>query len=237
MDTSGRNDTGIETTWAAMNMLNTSIQRLAPKKEKEEEPSLTFSDISSNPSREYKSVYRLPADKSPLATAWMGWVKIDGEDIYTAHFPTESEAGVALNKKMIERDLDLPNPGLGLVGIVGEEIQTEVIEEKKVNNRLSMSKKAFQCPQCNKRCGNAGALKTHMQSHKKPEPKSGSLLKFLKRTPAESKKKAKPSIELKPLKNASASTSKKSETSSDCSFQSSCSASSSIASRIQARAH
>ena len=63
-----------------------------------------------------------------------------------------------------------------------------------------MSTKAFQCPQCGKQYGIAGALKTHMKSHKKPEPKSGSLLMFLKRTPAESKKKAKPSIELKPLK-------------------------------------
>ena len=60
-----------------------------------------------------------------------------------------------------------------------------------------MSTKAFQCLQCGKRCGNAGALKSHMKTHKKPEPKSGSLLKFLKRTPA---KKAKPPIELKPLK-------------------------------------
>ena len=66
-----------------------------------------------------------------------------------------------------------------------------------------------------------------MKTHKKPEPKSGSLLKFLKRTPA---KKAKPPIELKPLKkkkNASASTSTKNEASSDCSFQSSCTAPSS----------
>ena len=42
-----------------------------------------------------------------------------------------------------------------------------------------MSNKQFECPRCYKRCGNAGALKTHMKTHKKPEPKSGSMLKWV----------------------------------------------------------
>jgi len=63
-----------------------------------------------------------------------------------------------------------------------------------------MSKKQFECPRCFKRCGNAGALKTHMKKHKKPEPKSGSMLKWVvKRVKSESKPKPKMAIELKPI--------------------------------------
>ena len=64
-----------------------------------------------------------------------------------------------------------------------------------------MSSKNFQCPRCFKRCGNAGALKTHMKSHKS-EPKSGSLLKWIvKRKPAKIEKKQRPKepIELQPI--------------------------------------
>ena len=63
-----------------------------------------------------------------------------------------------------------------------------------------MSYKQFECPQCYKRCGNAGALKTHMKTHEKPEPKSGSMLKWLvKRVKSEIKPKPKMAIELKPI--------------------------------------
>ncbi len=65
-----------------------------------------------------------------------------------------------------------------------------------------MSNKQFQCPRCIKRCGNAGALKTHMKTHKKPEPKSGSLMKWIvKREPvkSESKKKVNDMVELQPI--------------------------------------
>ena len=60
----------------------------------------------------------------------------------------------------------------------------------------------YECPRCFKRCGNAGALKTHMKTHNKPEPKSGSMWKWVvKRAPVKSKpKKAeKTAIELKPI--------------------------------------
>ena len=63
-----------------------------------------------------------------------------------------------------------------------------------------MSNKQFECPRCFKRCGNAGALKTHMKKHKKTEPKSGSMLKWVvKRVKSESKPKPKMAIELKPI--------------------------------------
>ena len=64
-----------------------------------------------------------------------------------------------------------------------------------------MPNEKFTCPRCFKRCGNAGALKTHMNAHKQPEPKSGSLMKrIVKREPvkSESKQKPKEAIELKP---------------------------------------
>ena len=32
-----------------------------------------------------------------------------------------------------------------------------------------MSNKQFECPRCYKRCGNAGALKTHMKTHPERE--------------------------------------------------------------------
>ena len=83
-----------------------------------------------------------------------------------------------------------------------------------------MSTKSFQCLQCCKRCGNAGALKSHMKTHKKPEPKSGSLLSFWNVHP-----RKKPNRQLSYSlwkKNASASTLTKSEASSDCCLQSSC---------------
>ena len=62
-----------------------------------------------------------------------------------------------------------------------------------------MPNEKFTCPRCFKRCGNAGALKTHMKTHKKPETKSGSLMKWIgKREPvtSESKQKPKEAIEL-----------------------------------------
>ena len=63
-----------------------------------------------------------------------------------------------------------------------------------------MSNKQFECPRCYKRCGNAGALKTHMKTHEKPEPKSGSMLKWVvKRVKSEIKPKPKMAIELKPI--------------------------------------
>ena len=63
-----------------------------------------------------------------------------------------------------------------------------------------MSNNKFQCLRCYKRCGNAGGLKTHMKTHKKPEPKSGSMLKWVvKRVKSESKPKPKMAIELKPI--------------------------------------
>ena len=63
-----------------------------------------------------------------------------------------------------------------------------------------MSTQQFACPRYFKRCGNAGALKTHMKTRKKPEPKSGSMMKWIiKREPvkAENKQKPKEFIELK----------------------------------------
>ena len=63
-----------------------------------------------------------------------------------------------------------------------------------------MSNKQFVCPRCYKRCGNAGALKTHMKTHEKPEPKSGTMLKWIvKRVKPESKPKPKMPIEMKPI--------------------------------------
>ena len=48
--------------------------------------------------------------------------------------------------------------------------------------------------------GNAYALKTHMTTHEKPEPKSGSMLKWVvKRVKSEIKPKPKMAIELKPI--------------------------------------
>ena len=66
-----------------------------------------------------------------------------------------------------------------------------------------MSSMQFICDQCHKRCGNASALRTHMKTHKKPEPKSGSLLKWIvkrKAVKSEDKQKPKEAIELKPLR-------------------------------------
>ena len=66
-----------------------------------------------------------------------------------------------------------------------------------------MSTKQFECPRCYKRCGNAGALKTHMKTHKTSEPKSGSMMKWIvKRVKPESKPKPKMPIELKPIVKA-----------------------------------
>ena len=63
-----------------------------------------------------------------------------------------------------------------------------------------MTNKQFKCPRCYKRFGNAGALKTHMKTHEKPEPKSGSMLKWVvKRVKSEIKPKPKMAIELKPI--------------------------------------
>ena len=63
-----------------------------------------------------------------------------------------------------------------------------------------MSNRLFECPRCYKRCGNAGALKTHMKTHKKTEPKSGSMLKWVvKRVKPEKKPKPKMAIEPKPI--------------------------------------
>ena len=63
-----------------------------------------------------------------------------------------------------------------------------------------MSNKEFECPRCYKRCGNAGALKTHMKTHNKNELKSGSRLKWaVKRAKLESKSKPKMPVELKPI--------------------------------------
>ena len=66
-----------------------------------------------------------------------------------------------------------------------------------------MSSKQFECPRCYKRCGNGGGLKTHMKTHKKPEPKSGTMLKWIvkrKIMKSESKPKPKEPIELKPIR-------------------------------------
>ena len=66
-----------------------------------------------------------------------------------------------------------------------------------------MSTQQFACPRCFKRCGNAGALKTHMKTHKKPEPKSGSMVKWIvKREPVKSQGKQKPkqAVEMKPIR-------------------------------------
>ena len=62
-----------------------------------------------------------------------------------------------------------------------------------------MSNKDFECPQCCKRYKNAGGLKTHMKTHKKPEPKSGSMLRWVvKRAKSEIKPRLSMAIELKP---------------------------------------
>ena len=66
-----------------------------------------------------------------------------------------------------------------------------------------MSSKQFECPRCYKRCGNAGGLKTHMKTHKKPEPKSGTMLKWIVKrelVKSESKPKPKEAIEMKPIR-------------------------------------
>ena len=66
-----------------------------------------------------------------------------------------------------------------------------------------MTNRPLECPRCYKRCGNAGALKTHMKTHKKVEPKSGSMLKWVvKRVKSEKKPKPKMAVELKPIKKA-----------------------------------
>ena len=63
-----------------------------------------------------------------------------------------------------------------------------------------MSNKDFECSRCHKRCGNAGASKTHIKTHDKPEPKSRLMLKWLvKRVKSEIKPKPKMAIELKPI--------------------------------------
>ena len=62
-----------------------------------------------------------------------------------------------------------------------------------------MSLKSYKCPTCGKRCGNAGAYKRHMKSHKRPEPKSASMLRYVKLAPVKAVPK-KPDIELKPVK-------------------------------------
>ena len=63
-----------------------------------------------------------------------------------------------------------------------------------------MSNKQFECLRCYKRCGNAGALKTHMKTHENSEPKSMSMLKWVvKRVKSEIKSKPKMAIELKPI--------------------------------------
>ena len=58
-----------------------------------------------------------------------------------------------------------------------------------------MSGQEFVCLECGKRCGNAGALKNHQKSHKKPTVQSPSLLRFLKKR-APPKKMA---VELRPI--------------------------------------
>ena len=61
-----------------------------------------------------------------------------------------------------------------------------------------MSSNQYECPRCYKRCGNAGALKTHMKTHKTNEPKSASMLKWVvKRVKSERKPKPKMAIEMK----------------------------------------
>ena len=63
-----------------------------------------------------------------------------------------------------------------------------------------MSNKEFECPQCCKRYKNAGGLKTHMKTHKKPEPKSGSMLKWVvKRAKSEIKPRPSMAIDWSPL--------------------------------------
>ena len=63
-----------------------------------------------------------------------------------------------------------------------------------------MSNKDFECPQCCKRYKNAGGLKTHMKTHKKPEPKYGSMLRWVvKRAKSEIKPRPSMAIELKPI--------------------------------------
>ena len=64
-----------------------------------------------------------------------------------------------------------------------------------------MSQIFYKCSICRKRCGNAGALKIHMKSHKRPEPKSNSLLKYVKLAPLKSTMKIESlAIESKPFK-------------------------------------
>ena len=66
-----------------------------------------------------------------------------------------------------------------------------------------MSSKQLECPRCYKRCGNAGGLKTHMKTHKKLEPKSGTMLKWIVKrelVKSESKPKPKEAIEMKPIR-------------------------------------
>ena len=64
-----------------------------------------------------------------------------------------------------------------------------------------MSQIFYKCSICRKRCGNAGALKIHMKSHKRPEPESNSLLKYMKLAPVKSTTKIEsPAIESKPMK-------------------------------------
>ena len=63
-----------------------------------------------------------------------------------------------------------------------------------------MSNKEFECPQCCKRYKNAGGLKTHMKTHKKPKPKSGSMLRWVvKRAKSEIKPRPSMAIESKPI--------------------------------------
>ena len=66
-----------------------------------------------------------------------------------------------------------------------------------------MPNKRFVCPRCYKRCCNAGALKTQMKTHQKPEPKSGTMLKWIVKrelVKSESKPKPKEAIEMKPIR-------------------------------------
>ena len=65
-----------------------------------------------------------------------------------------------------------------------------------------MSQKSHTSSTCRKRCGNAGAYKIHMKTHKRLEPKSASMLKWVKLAPVKpiSKKKESREIELKPIK-------------------------------------
>ena len=62
-----------------------------------------------------------------------------------------------------------------------------------------MSLKSYKCPTCGKRCGNAGAYKRHMKSHKRPELKPATKLRYVKLGPVKAMPK-KPDIDLKPVK-------------------------------------